>query len=108
MKTGDRVCGIFMQGWLAGEVSEAVRGPPWVAPSTACWRSRWCSARKAWSTSPEHLSFEEAATLPCAAVTAWDALVTSGQIKAGDTVLTLGTGGVSTFALQFARRAVPG
>jgi NADPH:quinone reductase-like Zn-dependent oxidoreductase len=52
---------------------------------------------------PEHLTDEEAATLPCAAVTAWHALVTEGGVKAGDTVLTLGTGGVSLFALQFAR-----
>ena len=52
---------------------------------------------------PEHLSFEQAATLPCAAVTAWNALIVSGSIKAGDTVLTLGTGGVSVFALQFAK-----
>jgi NADPH:quinone reductase-like Zn-dependent oxidoreductase len=52
---------------------------------------------------PEHLSDEEAATLPCAAVTAWHALVAEGGIKAGDTVLIQGTGGVSLFALQFAR-----
>ncbi|KAJ7105156.1 alcohol dehydrogenase superfamily protein, partial [Mycena epipterygia] len=52
---------------------------------------------------PEHLSYEEAATLPCAAVTAYHAL-TGGfaPVKAGDTILILGTGGVSTFALQFA------
>src|SRR5205085_9014046 len=52
---------------------------------------------------PEYLSDEEAATLPCAAVTAWHALVSEGGVKAGDTVLTQGTGGVSLFALQFAR-----
>ena len=51
---------------------------------------------------PEHLSFEEAATLPCAGLTAWQALVTEGRIKAGDTVVVMGTGGVSIFALQFA------
>src|SRR5207248_1074448 len=54
---------------------------------------------------PAHLSDEEAASLPCAAVTAWNALITSGHLKAGDTVLTQGTGGVSLFALQFARLA---
>ncbi len=52
---------------------------------------------------PDHLSYEEAATLPCAAVTAWHALVDFGRIKAGATVLILGTGGVSIFALQFAK-----
>ena len=49
---------------------------------------------------PEHLSHEEASTLPCAAVTAWNGLVERGGLKAGDTILTLGTGGVSIFALQ--------
>jgi NADPH:quinone reductase-like Zn-dependent oxidoreductase len=52
---------------------------------------------------PDHLSFEEAATLPCAAVTAWNALIHVGQVNASHTVLTLGTGGVSIFALQFAK-----
>ena len=52
---------------------------------------------------PEHLSFAEAATLPCAALTAWNALVTRGNLRAGDSVLVLGSGGVSIFALQIAR-----
>jgi NADPH:quinone reductase-like Zn-dependent oxidoreductase len=52
---------------------------------------------------PEHLSDEEAATLPCAAVTAWNALVREARVKAGDVVVLLGTGGVSLFALQFAK-----
>ena len=52
---------------------------------------------------PDHLSFEEAATLPCAAVTAWNALTGARSLQAGETVLTLGSGGVSLFALQFAK-----
>src|SRR5262245_10678526 len=52
---------------------------------------------------PDHLSLEEAATLPCAAVTAWNALTGARSLRAGDTVLTLGSGGVSLFALQFAK-----
>ncbi|MGL4621059.1 MAG: zinc-dependent alcohol dehydrogenase family protein, partial [Chroococcidiopsis sp.] len=52
---------------------------------------------------PNHLSYEEGATLPCAAVTAWHALVTKGNVRAGETVLLLGTGGVSVFALNFAK-----
>src|SRR3984893_16308365 len=52
---------------------------------------------------PSHLSFEEAATLPCAAVTAWAALTGHRRVTAGDTVLIQGSGGVSVFALQFAR-----
>ena len=54
---------------------------------------------------PDHLSFEEAATLPCAGVTAWNALMWGRPLRAGETVLTLGTGGVSIFALQLAKRA---
>jgi NADPH:quinone reductase-like Zn-dependent oxidoreductase len=51
---------------------------------------------------PDHLSFEEGATLPCAALTAWHGVVVHGQITPGQVVLTQGTGGVSVFALQFA------
>jgi NADPH:quinone reductase-like Zn-dependent oxidoreductase len=54
---------------------------------------------------PDHLSAEEAATLPCAALTAWHSLMEAGDLKAGETVLIQGTGGVSLFALQFARMA---
>jgi NADPH:quinone reductase-like Zn-dependent oxidoreductase len=54
---------------------------------------------------PSHLSFEEAACLPCAGLTAWYALMVRGQLQAGDTVLALGTGGVSVFALQLAKAA---
>ncbi len=54
---------------------------------------------------PDHLSFEEAATLPCAGVTAWNALMEGKIVRPGDTVLTLGTGGVSIFALQIAKLA---
>jgi NADPH:quinone reductase-like Zn-dependent oxidoreductase len=54
---------------------------------------------------PDHLSLEEAATLPCAAVTAWNALFTAADTQPGDTVLIQGTGGVSIFALQFAKLA---
>lgn len=51
---------------------------------------------------PEHMSFEEGATLPCAAVTVWNALVPQGKLSAGQSVLAQGTGGVSIFALQLA------
>jgi len=54
---------------------------------------------------PDSISFEEAATLPCAGLTAWNALFGKGNIKPGQTILVLGTGGVSTFALQFAKAA---
>src|SRR5436190_799635 len=51
---------------------------------------------------PSHMSFEQAATLPCAAVTAWNAALVKGALQAGHTVVTLGTGGVSLFTLQLA------
>ncbi len=54
---------------------------------------------------PDHMSFVEAATLPCAALTAWHGIVEKGGLKAGDTVLCIGTGGVSIFGLQIARMA---
>lgn len=103
LSKGTRVASTFFQRWDDGQCSadamasalggaldgvlaeEAVLGADGVVPI------------------PDHLSFEEAATLPCAALTAWNALVEAARVKAGDTVLLLGTGGVSIFALQFAK-----
>ncbi|MFN2501274.1 MAG: NAD(P)-dependent alcohol dehydrogenase [Pyrinomonadaceae bacterium] len=104
-KIGDRVMPIFAQRWFDGESSEEMRrtalgaGAQWdgVLREYAAFREDAVVAV------PEHLSFEEAATLPCAAVTAWNALVVSGNLKPGKTVLTLGTGGVSVFAVQIAK-----
>lgn len=64
-----------------------------------------CMPAHAFTKAPEGFTHPEAATLPCAAVTAWKGLVVCGQVKPGDTVLVLGTGGVSLFALQFAKAA---
>ncbi len=102
VKTGDRVCGIFMQGWIGGTVNEAVARTAMGGAIDGVLAESIVLNQEGVVLFPAHLSFEEAATLPCAAVTAWHALVESGQIKAGDSILTLGTGGVSTFALQFA------
>jgi len=104
-KVGDRVTPIFAQGWLDGETSEEKRRTSLGAGS------QWDGVLREFGTFsqesvlriPEHLSYEEAATLPCAAVTAWNALTVSGSIKAGETVVILGTGGVSIFALQFGK-----
>jgi NADPH:quinone reductase-like Zn-dependent oxidoreductase len=101
VKVGDRVCGIFMQGWLSGGVNERVARTALGGAIDGVLAEAVVFNQEGVVRIPEHLSFEEAATLPCAAVTAWHALVEKGRIKAGDTVLTLGTGGVSTFALQF-------
>ncbi len=100
---GDRVAACFVQGWFAGdpdrEILRRTLGGP--LDGTLCSHM----VLPAWGvvSIPQHLSFEEAATLPCAALTAWSALVTLGPVHAGDTVVVLGTGGVSIFAIQFAR-----
>jgi NADPH:quinone reductase-like Zn-dependent oxidoreductase len=103
VKVGQRVAGIFMQNWLDGEVDEVKARSALGGAIDGVLAEYVVLDENGLVAVPEHLSNEEAATLPCAAVTAWHALVTEGGIKAGDTVLIQGTGGVSLFALQFAR-----
>ena len=103
LTVGDRVATLFCQDWMGGrpsveELRSTLGGPLdgtlaelMVLPETGVIRV------------PEHLSDAEAATLPCAALTAWNALAEHGRVAAGDTVLVQGTGGVSIFALQFAQ-----
>jgi NADPH:quinone reductase-like Zn-dependent oxidoreductase len=103
-RAGDRVCPIFTQGWIEGPPSaQKNRATLGAGAMDGVLREYGAFDENGLVKIPEHLSFEEAATLPCAAVTAWDALVESGRIKAGETILALGTGGVSVFALQIAR-----
>ncbi|HEX8185567.1 MAG TPA: NAD(P)-dependent alcohol dehydrogenase [Blastocatellia bacterium] len=103
-KVGDRVCPIFTQGWIEGEPSiQKNRLTLGAGALDGVLREYAAFDEKGLVKIPEHLSFEEAATLPCAGVTAWNALVVSGKIRAGETVLALGTGGVSIFALQLAK-----
>jgi NADPH:quinone reductase-like Zn-dependent oxidoreductase len=103
VKAGDRVAGAFMPGWIAGSLTDAAArtglgaGPDGLLAEFAVLPAEGVVHL------PAHLSDEEAATLPCAAVTAWNALIASGNLRAGDSVLIQGTGGVSLFALQFAR-----
>ncbi len=99
---GDRVAGCFAPRWIAGPPRRsrirATRGGP--LPGMLA-TEHVCDAEGVVRV-PSFLSDEQAATLPCAALTAWSALVTHGRIHAGQTVLVQGTGGVSLFALQFA------
>jgi NADPH:quinone reductase-like Zn-dependent oxidoreductase len=101
---GDRVAGCFFQDWTAGPLSDraaksALGGAlDGVAAELVAFRERGLVRI------PAHLGYEEAATLPCAAVTAWQALI-EGGLRPGESALTLGTGGVSLFALQFAKLA---
>ncbi len=100
---GDRVAGIFMQNWLDGEAdAKKIRGA--LGGDIDGMLAEYVVLREDGVVRvPDHLSMEEAATLPCAAVTAWNAVVHAGRVKAGDVVLTQGTGGVSMSALQFAK-----
>ena len=103
-KVGDRVCSTVIQGWHDGGASaETAKTAIGAGNYDGVLREYGAFNEASVVAVPEHLSYDEAATLPCAAVTAWNALVVSGNIKAGDTVLTLGTGGVSIFAIQIAK-----
>ena len=104
-KTGDRVCAIFAQKWLSGAPTREARASTLGGPLDGMLAESAILDQEGLVPIPPHLSYEEAATLPCAAVTAWNALIIQGHIKAGDTVLVQGTGGVSLFALQFALRS---
>ncbi|HVK65948.1 MAG TPA: NAD(P)-dependent alcohol dehydrogenase [Polyangium sp.] len=102
---GDRVAATFMQSWTSGPIgphhgSSALGG---AIDGTLAERVAFAAAGLV--RIPEHLSFEQAATLPCAAVTAWNALFDTATTRPGQTVLVQGTGGVSLFALQLARAA---
>ena len=104
VKVGDRVAPIFYPRWLDGRVtSEKMGSPLGGAVADGVLAEYTLFSEQGVVHVPDHLSDEEAATLPCAAVTAWNSLVSSGQIIPGDTVVLLGTGGVSIFALHFAK-----
>jgi NADPH:quinone reductase-like Zn-dependent oxidoreductase len=106
VKTGDRVAGLFVQKWLAGEPTEATaRSSLGGGGADGILAEYVVLDQDGVVPVPAHLTDEEAATLPCAAVTAWHALITAGRLQPGDSVLVQGTGGVSLFALQFARLA---
>ena len=103
-KVGDRVCSVVIPGWVdGGPTAETAKSAIGAGKFDGVLREYAAFGEDAVVAMPEHLSFDESSTLPCAAVTAWHALVASGKITSGDTVLTLGTGGVSIFAIQFAK-----
>ena len=105
VKPGDRVCGIFMQRWLEGDVDDDKWASAMGGGMDGMLAEQVCISAEGLVLFPGHLSFEEASTLPCAAVTAWNALFRSGGLKPGESVVVLGTGGVSIFALQFSKIA---
>lgn len=102
-KPGDRVAAIFMQRWISGDRTREAGNSALGAAVDGMLTEYRVLDEEGLVAVPEHLSYQEASTLPCAAVTAWQTLVDVAHLEAGDTALILGTGGVSVFALQFAR-----
>lgn len=102
VRTGDRVAGIFFQNWLAGGPDAAHQASALGGALDGMLAEQVVLSEDGVVRIPDYMSYEDAATLPCAAVTAWQSMVSLGNMKAGDTILILGTGGVSIFALQFA------
>lgn len=103
VKVGDRVCPSFHQGWIAGEPDLARMTQTLGGPIDGAMADFMCVAEQGVVKVPAHLSDEEASTLPCAALTAWSAIVTHDRLRPGSRVLVQGTGGVALFALQFAK-----
>ncbi len=102
-KVGDRVAGLFLPNWTSGRLKpEGLLRAPGGASYDGYLAEYTVRGEDELIKIPSYLSFEEASTLPCAALTAWHGLVEEGRVKAGDTVLIQGTGGVSLFSLQLA------
>lgn len=103
VKPGDRVCGIFMPAWIDGGPDETKARSALGAFAQGVLATSVVFDESALVLTPPHLSDTEAAALPCAGVTVWNALVTQGRLEPGETVVVQGSGGVSIFALQFAK-----
>lgn len=101
LKEGDRVTSCFFEDWTAGEISAAAMASALGGARQGVLAEEVILPERGVIPTPAHLSDAEAATLPCAALTAWHALTQPRAVLAGETVLLLGTGGVSVFAQQF-------
>ena len=101
-KAGDRVAASFFQRWIVGRPDADTLSSALGGQLDGMLSDYVCLSEDGLVRIPADYSFEEAATLPCAAVTAWNGLVTRGRMQPGDNVLILGTGGVAIFGLQFA------
>jgi NADPH:quinone reductase-like Zn-dependent oxidoreductase len=100
---GDRVAGIFFQTWLHGSIRAAYHASALGGAINGMLAEYVVLSQDGIVKLPDFLTYDEGAALPCAAVTAWNGLVEQGQLAAGETVLLLGTGGVSMFGLQIAK-----
>jgi NADPH:quinone reductase-like Zn-dependent oxidoreductase len=103
VKVGDRVASCFFQRWFGGESTADVHASALGGGIDGMLADYAVLEEDGVVKIPQHLSLEEGATLPCAGVTAWHAMIEHAKLKAGDTILLQGTGGVSIFGLQFAR-----
>ena len=103
LKPGDRVCPLLIQSWVSGAPNEQRLALTLGCELDGTMAEFMVLPEEGVALAPAHLDDVEAAALPAAAVTAWRALVTEGRSRPGDTVLVQGTGGVSLFALQFAK-----
>jgi NADPH:quinone reductase-like Zn-dependent oxidoreductase len=104
LKKGDRVVGLFFPLWQSGNIDAdkfaAARGG---VPIDGMLAQYVYGLEDSFVKIPDYLTYEEASTLPCAGLTAWNALVVRGQLQAGETIVIQGTGGVALFALQLAK-----
>lgn len=102
-KIGDRVAGCFFQNWSDGRISAEAMASALGGAVDGILAEKVVLKEAGAVHIPTHMSFEEASTLPCAGLTAWNCLVEQGDLKAGNTALFLGTGGVSIIGLQIAK-----
>ncbi|MBT8437373.1 MAG: NAD(P)-dependent alcohol dehydrogenase [Gammaproteobacteria bacterium] len=102
-KIGDRVAGCFFQNWSDGRISAAAMASAMGGAVDGMLAEKVVLSEAGAVHIPAHMSFEEASTLPCAGLTAWNCLVEQGGLRAGNTALFLGTGGVSIIGLQIAK-----
>ena len=104
LKKGDRVVGLFFPLWQSGNIDACkfavARGG---VPTDGMLADCVYGLEDSFVKFPDYLTYEEASTLPCAGLTAWNALVVRGQLRAGETIVIQGTGGVALFALQLAK-----
>jgi NADPH:quinone reductase-like Zn-dependent oxidoreductase len=105
IKVGDRVAGCFFQGWSSGRFKAQMHRTALGGPIDGVLSEFVKFREEGLVHLPQDYSFEEGATLPCAALTAWQSLIVRGRLIPGETVLLLGTGGVSIFGLQIAKSA---
>jgi NADPH:quinone reductase-like Zn-dependent oxidoreductase len=105
VKVGDRVAAAFFPNWVSGGLMKEHHANALGGSIDGVLSEQVVLPETAWVRIPAHFSFEQASTLPCAGVTAWNALFKAASLEPGDTILVQGTGGVSIFALQLARAA---